>query len=75
MTLPPLPEPSAWLRHEDACGDEVGPPDAIYNAYQMREYARMAVEADRAARGKQIELMEAQRQMLTAPDVAFIPDR
>ena len=35
LMLPPLPERCAWLRHEDACGDEVGPPDALYTADQM----------------------------------------
>lgn len=31
-----LPAPSLLWRHEDACGDEVGPPTPYYSQAQMR---------------------------------------
>jgi len=37
--FPLLPEPFSYHRYEDVCGDEVGPPDAIFTATQMHAYA------------------------------------
>ena len=37
--LPPLPEPAYTCRHEDACGNEVGPPTNYFSAEQMASYA------------------------------------
>jgi len=40
-----MPEPFHLWRHEDACGDEVGPPTPMFMEAQMKQYGRDLLEA------------------------------
>lgn len=57
--LPPLPTGNVMRKHEDVCGNEVGPPSFYFTADQMhayaRDFARAAVQAEREACAKACE--------------------
>ena len=65
-----LPEPY-MVRHEDVCGDEVGPPTPCYTEAQLKQAVRDAYE-DAA---KTAEALTAEVEATTYADVSAVAIR